>query len=101
MARYRMDDGVIVDTKRATEHWDEKTRWNGNNHISVNTGSQWAHQRLYRSAKGRYWIECWSQWQGSLPYARWLDRAETAKWLLLNECDVPEDLADVLEAHSE
>jgi hypothetical protein len=101
MARYRMDDGTIVDTKRATQSWDEDTRWNGKNHISVNTGSQWDHQRLYRSAKGRYWIECWSQWQGSLPHAEWLDRVEAAKWFLLNDYEVPEELADVLEEHTE
>ena len=43
MARYRMSDGAsVVDTANATQHWDEDTRWNGNNHISVATGSRLA-----------------------------------------------------------
>lgn len=92
MSRYDLD-GVIVDTDNATEHWKEITRWDGNNHISVVTGSQWEHETLYRSAKGRYYIEHTSQWQGSLPSARFVSEQEAARWLLLCERDLPADLA--------
>ena len=56
MSRYRIE-GMIVDTDNATASWEEGTRWNGNNHISLATGSQWDHQKLYRSRRGRYWLE--------------------------------------------
>ena len=36
MSRYSMDDGTIVDTKKASKLWDEDTRWDGRNHIDVN-----------------------------------------------------------------
>lgn len=92
MATYRMDDGTIVKTENATKSWDEATRFDGRNHISVATGSQWNHQNLYRSRKGRYYIEHWSQWQGSAPHAEWVSNHEAARWLLANEHELPEDL---------
>ena len=95
MARYRMEDDKIVDTANAQQRWREETRWNGNNHVSVHTGSQWDHQTLYRSAKGAYYIEHESQWQGSTPHAEWVSREVAAKWLILNEDSLPEDLADL------
>ena len=101
MARYRMSDGTVVDTENASQHWDEATRWNGNNHISVATGSQWEHQTLYRSRRGRYYIEHTSQWQGSTPSAEWVSNEEAARWLLANEHEVPAELSEVAEQVSE
>lgn len=92
MARYQMQDGTVIDTDNASKHWDEETRWNGNNHISVATGSQWEHETLYRSRKGRYYVEHTSQWQGSTPRAEWVSEQEAARWLLLNEHELPADL---------
>ena len=96
-----MSDGTVVDTKNATQHWNEDTRWNGNNHISVATGSQWEHQTLYRSRRGRYYIEHESQWQGSTPSAEWVSNEEAARWLLANNETVPEELEAVAESVSE
>jgi hypothetical protein len=95
MSRYLMEDGAVVETKSATADWREATHWNGNNHISVATGSQWVHERLYRSRKGRYYIEHTSQWQGSSPSANWVSREEAARWLLTNDHPLPADLADL------
>ncbi len=93
MTKYQMDDGRLVETDQATKSWEEETTWNGNNHISVNTGSQWDHERLHLSSKGHYYLEEWSQWQGSIPSARWADDEEAARWLLRNEKDLPAELA--------
>ena len=92
MARFRMSDGTVVDTANASRHWDEATRWDGRNHISVATGDQWTHQTLYRSRRGRYYIVHSSQWQGSTDSAEWVSNEEAARWLVLNEHDVPEEL---------
>lgn len=94
MSRYRMDDGTVVDTDNATQSWNEGTRWDGSNNISRATGSQWTHERLHRSRKGRYYLEHWSQWQGSTPGAAWVSNRHAAGWLLTNEHDVPAELAD-------
>ena len=93
MTRYMMDDGTIVDTGKAAQTWSEQTRFDGSNHVSVNTGSQWIHEALHRSSKGRYYLETWSQYQGSTPSAEWMDPEAAARWLLLNDEPLPEDLA--------
>jgi len=95
MSRYRMEDGTVIDTSKANESWDESTFWDGNNHCSSATGSQWSHQKLYRSRKGRYYIEHTSQWQGSRAHAEWVSREEAARWLLTNEIELPEDLENL------
>ena len=97
MTRYRMDDGTVVDTELASAQWDEDPRWDGNNMISVPTGSQWYHQTLYRSRKGRYYVEHTSNWQGSRPHVEWISREEAARWLLVNAEELPEDLADLTD----
>lgn len=101
MTKYRMDDGTVVDTARAAWSWNEATRWDGNNHISVATGSQWNHQKLHRSRKGRYYLEHWSQWQGSTPRAEWISQHAAAAWLIANDHEIPHDLAEAAEAVSE
>jgi len=94
MAIYSMEDGTIVDTAKAVASWEEAKRWNGSNMISKATGSQWNHETLYKSRKGRYYVEESSQWQGSLDSARFLTREEAARWLLVNDEELPEDLAE-------
>lgn len=101
MTKYRMEDGTVLDTANATKHWEEETDWDGRNHISRATGSQWNHQELYRSRKGRYYIVHSSQYQGSRDHAEWVSPQEATRWLLHNEHDLPDDLkeheADVSE----
>jgi hypothetical protein len=92
MARYRMDDGSVVDTEKAVQSWEEATRWDGRNHISQATGGQWNHQRLYKSRKGRYYVEHWSDWQGSTPHVEWVSPEEAVRWLLTNGEELPDDL---------
>jgi hypothetical protein len=100
MARYRIE-GTIVDTDNASQSWEEATRWDGNNWISKATGSQWEHETLYRSRKGRYYVEHTSQWEGSTPHAEWVSPQEAARWLLLNEREVPAELAEAVEQVAE
>jgi hypothetical protein len=95
-----MEDGTIIDTNNAKAAWKEATDWDGNNHVSRNAG-RFNHQRLYCSRKGRYYLECWSGWQGSMPHAEWVSPQEAARWLLLNDEELPEDLAALEEQVSE
>lgn len=101
MSRYRMDDGTVVDTRNATRSWDEAVRWDGHNNVSVVTGSQWEHETLHRSRRGRYWIERTSQWQGSSPSAEWVSNRTAASWLMTCGHDVPEELAQIADEMSE
>jgi hypothetical protein len=69
------------------EEFKEATRWDGSNHISIATGSQWDHQALYRTAGGRWVLHSWSQWQGRPERYRFITDAEAQTWLLKNEHD--------------
>ena len=93
MATYRMDDGTVVKTENATQTSEEETFFNGSNRISVATGTQWNHEALYRSRKGRYYLEHTSQYQGSMSRAEWVSNHAAAQWLLANGHALPEDLA--------
>jgi hypothetical protein len=90
--KFRLEDGIILNTDKAEASWQEAREWDGRNHISVNTGSQWNHQTLYLSAKGRYYLVHESQWQGSQPTANLITDEEAASWLLRNEHKLPEKL---------
>jgi hypothetical protein len=97
MSVYRMEDGTVINTDKAKQSWEEATRFNGSNMISVATGSQWHHQTLYESRKGRFYIEHTSQWQGSVDRCEWVSEQEAVRWLLANEEEVPDRLAHIVE----
>jgi hypothetical protein len=92
MAKFQVE-GAVFDTEKARAKWSEATDWNGSNHISRATGSQWNHEELYLSAKGRYYVVRSSNMQGSQDEMEILSKREAAAWLLLNDHDLPEDLA--------
>jgi hypothetical protein len=73
--------------------WDEGTRWDGRNHVSLATGSQWDHEELFRTPAGRWIIHWWSQWEGSTPSYREIEPAEAAEWLIANGWEPPDELA--------
>ena len=100
MARYRID-GTIIDTSNATQSWKEETDWDGHNQISRATGSQWDHETLYRSRKGRYYVEHTSAYQGSRPRVEWVSPEEAARWLLLMGHELPANLVQYEDDVSE
>lgn len=79
--------------------WEETTTWNGNNHISDATGSQWEHETLYKTTNGRYILLHWSQWQGSIPHYKLISEDAAGRWLM--RCgyhdDVPAAIAEKTE----
>lgn len=104
MARYRMEDDTIVDTKNAKCSFDESTYWNGSNHISKATGDQWLHEEMFVSRKGRYYIVHMSQWQGSVDHAEWVSPEAATRWLLRNDYaheDIPDELQKFIEVVTE
>jgi hypothetical protein len=100
MATYRIENSV-VDTDDATAKWEDGTFFDGHNRVSVATGSQWVNQTLYRSRKGRYYVETRSRIQGQRDSAEWVSPEEAARWLLVNRHQVPADLQAAAEEVSE
>ena len=95
MASYKIE-GKLFKTGNALNAWKEGTTWDGRNRISVATGSQWDHERLYKSLKGTYWLESWSDWQGDVATAEIMSKHDAATWIVLNGHDVPDDLAQII-----
>lgn len=94
--RYRMESGDVVNTDKAVQCWEEETYFDGTNQISRATGSQWDHETLYRSRRGRFYVVHESQWQGSKDHCEWVDEREAVRWILVNEGDIPEDLEHLI-----
>lgn len=95
MATYRMDDSTVVNTDKAKNSWDEARYHDGRNFISKATGSQWNHETLYESRKGRFYIEHSSNCQGSRDSAEWISSRAAAVWLLANNHELPESLMEM------
>jgi hypothetical protein len=96
MNRQSIGNGQWFDLDSAHE-WEEDTYWNGSNHISSATGSQWDHQTLYRSKKGKYILFSWSQRQGVPEVWSIISDEEAARWLTDNKKDFPDGLSHFQE----
>lgn len=81
MNRIVTGDGRWFDADKA-QLWGERREHDGRNYISQATGSQWEHERLYRTAKGSWVLRSWSDWQGSRESYRRVDDSEAHVWLL-------------------
>ena len=94
MQRINLSDGRWFDLDRATK-WNEATRWDGSNHLSIATGSQWHHEALYLTASGTWIINSWSQWQGSRASWEIVEPDQAARWLVVNGHELPDSLSDI------
>jgi hypothetical protein len=99
MARKKVDEedrinGGWFETDKAVKY-DETKHWNGSNHISNATGSQWDHEALYRTATGAWIIDGWSQYQGRNDWCRRVPAVEAHAWLVRCGHEIPECLAEI------
>lgn len=86
---YRYDEewGPILDghfDRDKAEAIDEETRWNGSNNVSVHTRDEFDHQRLYRTAQGRWVLHGWSQRQGRADTFEFISDEYARDWLIVN-----------------
>jgi len=86
MRRQALDNGKWFDLDSA-QCWEEYTWFNGSNHISYATGSQWEHETLYRTRGGKWVLNHWSNYQGSAATWEEIDNDTAAKWLVKNNKD--------------
>lgn len=103
MKRQSLDNGGWFDLESSTVI-NEGSYWNGNNTISLATGSQWDHENLIVTRKGRFVLNSWSQWQGSGESWQTINENEAAEWLVRNQRDkdeLPEAAAALLVSEYE
>ena len=87
MARITLTDSPRWFNDSTATKFDEDSRWDGNNHISRATGSQWDHQALYYTASGRWILNSWSQWQGTEDTYEEVSQADAIEWLISQDVD--------------
>jgi hypothetical protein len=96
MKRQALTDGRWFDLERA-KMYKEDTWWDGNNHVSCATGSQWDHEALWKTASGRWALNHWSQRQGSPDYWAEISEEDAARWMIKNnqDCDACAAVSDL------
>ena len=98
MARVALTDGSgsWFDDKAAIL-FKEDTNWDGRNQISVPTGSQWDHEYLYYTKSGKWVLNDFSNYQGSLDGYRQIDESDAIAWLIQNRCFEQEEMGKLPE----
>lgn len=69
----------------------ERTTFNGNNHISVATGSQWEHEGLYYTKNGSWVFHVWSDREGSAESYELIEEEQALKWLAFHDIESRDD----------
>ena len=81
------------------EKFREDSYFNGNNFISKSTGSQWEHEILFITKSGRYILNSWSQWQGSIETYNEISKEEASLWFIKNEYsdeEIPDEFKEFI-----
>jgi len=83
--------------EEAAEAFEDDTRWDGHNHISIATGSQWVRATLWRTAKGLWVLETRGPHGSSYEHPYPADGAH--RWLIDNGhvSAVPEQFMQEME----
>ncbi len=89
------ESGQWFDIDSATS-FEDKTFWDGSNHISKTAGQHNSHT-LYRTASGKWVLGFTSQWQGTNDSYEHLSDKQAAKWFMKNEYENDEIPAELLE----
>lgn len=92
MARYQIDD-TVVDTDLAQQSWQDLQDVNGTTvtaHTTRDGWESWASSTLYRSRSGRYYGVSENR---ERIQAAWMGEEQAARWLLVRNYPLPDDLA--------
>lgn len=98
MKRQAIDSGSWFDLDAASSFL-ESTDWDGRNEISCATGSQWDHETLYLTKKGKWVLNSYSAWQGSSESWEIVTDGVAADWLIQNRRQIPSILDNEVASH--
>lgn len=82
------------DDAKATSY-GEDAFFDGVNTVSRATGTQYDHERLYRTSGGRWVLTSWSQRQGAQDRAWYVNEGVARDWLLRNDYSNPDIAAAI------
>jgi len=89
-------NGLWFDRDKAVE-FEEETYFNGNNHISKATGSQWEHEKLFLTASGKWVLKSYSQHDGTPASIEEMEAGEAARWFARQGMKPPDELEREVE----
>lgn len=72
-------NGQWFDSEKA-EIYKENSYHDGRNFISKATGSQWEHEAIFVTKGGKFILNHWSNWQGSVETYEEINKTEAAEW---------------------
>jgi len=72
-------NGAWFDAEKADLH-KENQYHDGRNWISKATKDQFTHEAIYMTKSGKFILNKWSQWQGSVETYEEISKAEAAAW---------------------
>lgn len=81
--------------RAAADEIEEGSYHDGSNMISMATGSQWSHERLYRTKNGAWVLHAWSVQDRSVDRYTLIGNEDAAKWLARNELVHPDAMEDI------
>lgn len=84
MDRKQIGNGQWFDADSAVV-FKENSIFDGRNRISVNSGSQWEHETLYYTKSGKWVLNSWSDYQGTIETYRIFGASSAVRWLVINE----------------
>ena len=81
MKRVSLTDGSgqWFDSEKA-EFCKENSFHDGRNFISIATGSQFEHEAIYITKSGKFILNHWSNWQGSVETYEIISKDDAAEW---------------------
>ena len=81
MKRVSLTDGSgqWFDSEKA-EIYKENSFHDGRNFISIATGSQFEHEAIYITKSGKFILNHWSNWQGSVETYEIISKDDAAEW---------------------
>ena len=81
MKRVSLTDGSgqWFDSEKA-EIYKENSYHDGRNFISKATGSQFEHEAIYITKSGKFILNHWSNWQGSVETYEIISKDDAAEW---------------------
>lgn len=86
-------NGQWFDSEKA-ECYKESSYHDGRNFISKATGSQWEHEAIFVTKGGKFILNHWSNWQGSVETYKEISKKEAAEWFGKQDFQ-DEDIPDV------
>jgi hypothetical protein len=90
MKMYRIGSSVVY-PERTLKHWSEQRDYDGSNFVGRSSRCPGVYEHLYRSSKGQYYIVHIDNINHK-DWAECISPEEAARWLALNEFEVPKSL---------